>query len=283
MPAILTFRYKNGDRKSELEPVLLPSVVETLDQASGLLPDGAYTTFRTYPGYSALHLEDHFQRLEHSSRLAGYSLILDTDQVRLNVRQVLRHFSGDIARVRVVIPFNVQIPVVYIFVGALSVPTRGQYEQGVDVISRKFSRTQPDAKLTGFIASSRDLRKELVGGIEEIIMVDDQGKMLEGLSSNFFAVIDGEIHTADQGALPGITRQIVLETARDEGVQVRLLPPSLAQIDHFSEAFITSTSRAVLPVKSIDSRVIGSGTPGEITRRIMEKYNQRVMAEIQPI
>lgn len=283
MSLILSFCYTNGEPNSKVNLVSFDQEIHSLDQAAMLIPEGAYTTFRTYPNYSVLHLDDHFRRLEESSRLAGYPIALDTTQLRANLRLALQQFSAEMARVRIMIPFSKQGRLIYLFIGALTVPTELQRSRGVKIISREYHRAQPTAKLTGFISSTQELREILNGGIEEVIMVDENRRILEGLTSNFYAVMDGIIHTAGEGVLPGITRQMVLDIARSEGIQIDLSTPRLDEIAHFDEAFITSTSRSVLPVVEIDSRPVGSGQPGLITRRLMDCYDRVVLAEAQPI
>ena len=120
-------------------------------------------------------------------------------------------------------------------------------------------------------------------GFEEILMVDESGNILEGLTSNFYAVMDGEIWTAGQGVLSGITRQIVLLLAEDAGYPVQMDAPKLSNLIRFTETFITSTSRAVLPVTEINHEPVGDGKPGPITRKLMQIYEQKVLAEVEPI
>jgi len=283
MASILSFCYTNGDSKSILRPYLFSTEVATLDQASNLLPEGAYTTFRTYPNTTTLHLEDHFHRLEESSDFTGFPIILDTDRLRSNIRWALQQFPAEVARVRIMIPFAVQKQIVYIFIGALTVPTEYQLQRGVKVITSRVRRLKPVAKLTGFIQSTQMLRQKLSSDVEEVIMVDEHNHLLEGLTSNFFAVMDGNIYTAGEEVLHGITRQVVLEIAQSAGLQINLTSPGLNDIGRCSEAFITSSSRGVLPVTEIDHQPIGSGQPGSITRKLMELYDQSVLAEIEPI
>ncbi|MHB0987770.1 MAG: aminotransferase class IV [Bellilinea sp.] len=283
MASILSFRYLNGDYSSSLVSNPLESDITTLDQASNLLPAGAYTTFRTYQKYSALHLNDHLRRLETSAGLAGHPIRLDTDQLRRNLRVALTQYPGSEARVRLTIPFGLDAETIYIHVDALSVPTAVQYANGVKTLTAQMQRNNPSAKLSNFIQSSREARRRLPEGFEEIFMVDERGNILEGLTSNFYAVMGGEIWTAGQGMLSGITRQIVLLLAEDAGCPVHLEAPELSNLFCFAEAFITSTSRAVLPVTEIDYEPVGDGKPGPITRKLMQMYDKKVMAEIEPI
>jgi len=283
MSIILSFSISIQDPNPSLEPFSIDPGISTLDQASSTLPEGAYTTFRTYPNGMALQLEEHFKRLEYSTRLAGYSLILERSSLRNCIRTALNKFQAPIARVRLVVPFSPDLGRIYIFVGALSVPDDHDRQNGVRVISRQFQRSTPGAKLTGFIQATKQIREHLPYGIEEIIMLDNHQRFLEGLTSNFYAVIKGEIWTAGEGVLSGITRQFVLEIAHTAGIKVNFSPPSQASIKEFEEAFITSTSRAVLPVTEIDGIPIGSGIPGPITTVLMELFNSRVEKEIEPI
>ena len=283
MDSILSFSYLNGDYSSSLVSNPLDSDIATLDQASNLLPAGAYTTFRTYQKYFALHLNAHLSRLETSSKLGGHPIRLDTDQLRRNLRVALTQYPSSEARVRLTIPFGLDYGTIYIQMGALSVPTAAQRANGVKTITAQMQRNNPSAKLSNFIQSSQTARQRLQGGFEEILMVDESGNILEGLTSNFYAVMDGEIRTAGQGVLSGITRQIVLLLAEDAGYPVQLEAPKLANLVSFTEAFITSTSRAVLPITEIDHEPVGDGKPGPITRKLMQIYDQKVMTEIEPI
>lgn len=283
MSLILSFCYTNKDHEGGLTSIPLESEVNSLDKASGYLPESVYTTFRSYPGACALHLSDHFNRLEDSSRLAGWPISLQKEQLRANIRQALHQYPADVARVRVQIPFAKEPQVVYLLVGALIVPTSQQRQQGVKVITSDITRTTPAAKLTGFIKSTQQLRQNIGDDIEEVILLDERRNILEGMTSNFYSVMDGVLYTAGEGMLPGITRQIVLEIAASEGISLKLMPPAFDMIERFDEAFITSSSRGVLPVTEIDNMPVGSGEPGVITRKLMELYDQRVLAEVQPI
>jgi len=283
MANILSFSYPLDDSTIDLTSEILDPEILTLDQASNALPAGAYTTFRTYQRNKALFLEEHFQRLEASAALAGQAIRLDIPALRRHIRTALEKFSAPEARVRLTIPLDSFLKRMYIFVSALSVPTPAQRERGVTVITADFQRELPAAKLSNFIQSSQPLRDRLKEGYEEILMVDDHNNILEGLTSNFYAVTNGVILTAGSGVLSGITRQIVLQIAAEEGYSIELVSPKLADFANFSETFITSSSRGVLPVTEINCHAVGSGQPGQITRSLMELYERRVAAEIEPI
>ena len=112
---------------------------------------------------------------------------------------------------------------------------------------------------------------------EEGLMCNYRGELAECSQSNFFLVRGGSVLTppSDAGLLEGITRAFIFELGGDEGVEVReatLYPEDLESAD---EAFITSTTRELSPVVRIDDRVIGAGTPGPITQRLLTAYRRR--------
>jgi branched-chain amino acid aminotransferase len=283
MSIILSFSYPLGDSSSELISEPLDPQITTLDQASNALPAGPYTTFRTYQKTNALYLDEHFQRIEDSAEQVGQPVKLDIPTLRSNIRKALEKFTAPEARVRLTVPLDSAPKRMHIFVSALSVPTQAQRHQGVAVITANFQRDLPSAKLSNFIQNSQNLRERLKEGYEEILMVDADNQILEGLTSNFYTVMNGVIQTAGTDVLPGITRQIVLQIATEEGFAVKLDAPRLTEVIEFNEAFITSSSRSILPVTEINHQAVGGGEPGPVTRRFMELYEMKVAAKIEPI
>ena len=261
-------------------PLPLPS---SLDEISRWIPAGAYTTFRTYQQVYAFHLPDHLTRLEDSARLAGKSVQLDRIAIREAIDSAILGFHSENTRIRINLDLCQSLGDIYLILEPLVVPSPEQYQQGVRVVTIQYVRENPKAKLTGFIAKSMGYRHDLPGWASEGIMLSPDGSFLEGLSSNFFAAVDGVILTAEQNVLSGITRQLVLEEAQKDGIPVVLKPAHYTDLSRMSEAFITSSSRAVLPVVQIDETQVGVGKPGQIARSLLEKYTLRVNQEIEPI
>jgi branched-chain amino acid aminotransferase len=281
-PICVTWRCCAGSSPVvERFPIQPPPV--SLDEASLHLPSGAYTTFRTYHHDQAFHIDDHLNRLEESARLTGRQVALDRDQIRGAIRQAIRAFNAPETRVRVSLDLSKAFGQIYISLEKLKTPTDQQYSLGINVAMIKMARENPQAKLTGFIAQAAVIRRSLPEGATEGIMLDPSGDILEGLSSNFFGVIAGEIYTSNQAVLAGITRALVIEEASQAGYPVHLdcLPFSYSQ--RFSEAFITSSSRAVLPVVRINEWIVGTGLPGPITKGLLTRYRARIEREIKPI
>jgi branched-chain amino acid aminotransferase len=255
----------------------------SLDEISNRLPAGAYTTFRTFQQTKALRLDDHFKRLEETARLAGHTITLDRTSLRDKIRQSLAASQFSESRVRLTIDLEKKVGQIYLSVEHLIVPLECEYAMGVKVTTQSLHRENPKAKLTNFIHTAAKIKQSMPKGINEVLMIGGDGEILEGLSSNFFAVIADEIWTAEKGVLSGITRALTLEEAGKAGIPVHFNPPLLNRQKEYQEAFITSTSRDVLPVIQIDQNIISNGKPGKISQLLLQRYRQRVASELQAI
>ncbi len=274
---VRTFRL---DRQG-LSEIRIPG--ETLDQVAMRLPPGVYTTFRTYEGNLFLRLDRHLARLEESARLLGHPIRVDQERIRRGLVEVLERTCFPESRFRVVVSLTSdgRPGDVYIVVQPFSPWPDWLYETGVRCITRFIARQEPRAKATGFIGASRRARYALPPDVHEMLIVDQRDRILEGMSSNFFAVKDGVLRTAGEGVLEGVTRSLVLEIA-GEVLPVRLEPVTRAQLPTLSETFITSSSREVVPVVVIDDVPVGEGVPGPLARELLGRYRARVRQELKP-
>jgi len=204
--------------------------------------------------------------------------------IRENLRRIVEQCSeeGD-TRIRVIVPLGRYHGLVYLLLEKLEPLPQSLYENGARLITCSIRRENPKAKLTHFIEEAKMIRDKLPPGINDALMVGDDGQIKEGLSSNFFAVLDGDIYTAEKGVLNGITRSIVIDEARKLGISVKLNPIYINQLPKIDEAFITSSSRGVLPVAQVDDIVIGRQIPGEVTRQLMDAYRKRLERDIEDI
>jgi len=258
----------------------------SLDAITRQLPDGYYSTFRTYDGCRrVLGLNAHLRRLPN----------VDASSLRQNLLQLLEPFHPDEARVRVMLTFDGQI---YVSIELLKLLPPEVYKQGVRVETTELYRADPRSKSTAFIAASSEERKHLAQeGIFEALLVKN-GKILEGMTSNFFYVLSSRaersgaqtkraqreiIYTAQRDILLGVTRRTVVHVARGRGVEVKYQPLKLNQLPAVDEAFITSSSRGIVPVIQIDEMTIGEGMPGKITKMLMSAYDAYVLKHAEKI
>lgn len=261
---------------------LIPSP-KSLDEATRLLPGGGYTTFRTYNRFRILRLADHYKRLEETAKLASKAVSIDRSHVSSVLHQVLDDYPAKDMRVRIILDLDKIVGEIYILVEPLHTPADSLYRDGARVLTRKMHRENPKAKLTGFIRAASEVRQVMPPEINEVIMIGEDDCLLEGLSSNFFGIKAGEIFTADEGVLSGITRELVLEEVNQQNLPIRFEGININLLSSLDEAFITSASRAVLPVVQIDDFQVGSGKPGPITKRLQAGYLARVEKELDTV
>lgn len=121
-----------------------------------------------------------------------------------------------------------------------------------------------------------DLTMGLLGaldaGADSVLLVDGAGRVVEGPGFNVFCVIGGTLVTPDAGMLEGISRRTVIEMARSLGLPVALRPVPADELRRAQEVFISTSGGGVLPVTRVDNCVIGNGTPGPVTRRLVQTY-----------
>ncbi|HLA78539.1 MAG TPA: aminotransferase class IV [Vicinamibacteria bacterium] len=250
---------------------------QDLALASRALPDGAYTTLRTYRG-RVLRLADHVRRLEGSVALEGCPAQLEAATVRRAVGLTLSLTRYPESRLRL----TFAPPRLFVSIEPFSPLPEPLYRQGVTAATLPFHRENPGAKDTRFIATAAGAYARLPDGVHEGLLLGEGGEILEGLTSNFFGIREGVLRTAEGGALPGITRELVLEVAAG------LLPISKAALQRhelpgLSEAFLTSASRGILPLVRIDEIRVGSGRPGPLTQGLMARLELLIEREAEPL
>ncbi len=168
----------------------------------------------------------------------------------------------------------------------------GEYcdiESGLDVVVSSWRRLSDNAipsraKSTGsYINSSLAATEASQAGFDEAIFLREDGSVAEGSAMNLFMVMDGQLITTPPTAdiLVGITRNTVIELARNElGMEVVERPMSRTELYVCDEVFFCGTGAQVAPVRSVDRRVIGGGTPGPVSRALQDLYFQVVTGKV---
>jgi branched-chain amino acid aminotransferase len=255
----------------------------SLDAITRQLPEGYYSTFRTYDGcMRVLGLRDHLQRLPgvDASSLRRYLLqLLNPFRPPFGPR-ARRGETADEARVRIMETKQGQV---YIAIETLKLLPREVYENGVQVETTEIRRDSPRIKSTAFIGESDMERKNIAKkGIFEALLVKN-GRILEGMTSNFFYIRESVLYTTQRNILLGVTRRTVIRVARGRGVKVRYSPLKLNQLSAIDEAFITSSSRGIVPVVQIDDVPVGQGRVGELTKQLSGAYVEYVIRKAERI
>lgn len=251
----------------------------TLAEASRALPSGAYTTLRTYFGNRVVRLPAHVRRLQETAAAVGPAVgSLPPEGVRRVALLALRATGHAESRLRL----TWSPPRLFVSVEPFLPIPAALYQEGVACTVVPLRRANPHAKDTRFIEAAARAYAGLPPGIHEGLMVGEDDTILEGLTSNFFALHGGELWSEEERALGGISRALLLDAAggswpvRGEGVK----RGDLARV---SEAFLTSASRGVLPVVRVDAVTIGTGRPGPVTRELSRRLEARVEREAEPL
>lgn len=240
---------------------------------------GAYGVYESLQvvNHFPFELQAHLGRLAHSAQVIDLALPAPLDTISAWIRDVVAAEQAPSATVRlfVVGPDNGGEACAFIWTQPPASYPQGYYREGAPVITFEGRRYLPQAKSLNTLASFLAQRRARAVGVHEALLYH-AGRLTEGSNSNLFAVIGGALVTppADE-VLSGVTRDIVLRLARQDGMVVKEEPLLLDELYRWEECFITSTSRHVMPVNIVDGRQIGSGAPGPVTRRassLLETY-----------
>lgn len=244
----------------------------TLDEATLATGHGVYAVFRIYPGMKVLALAGHLERMRRSAALLGQPYPLGDSWLRARLRDASTAAGYTSARVRLTVPYDEPDSAI-ISIEPFTPLAADILARGVGVGVAQAHRDQPLAKDSRFVEKRGALREQAGGDAYEILLAGDDGSLLEGMSSNFYAVIDGVLRTAGEGVLEGIARRLVLQVA-EEILPVSLNPVTLADIPALSEAMLTSASRGPVPIVTIGDQRVGDGAPGPVFRAIRAAYEQ---------
>lgn len=263
--------------------VTLEYGTKTIAETSAYTPIGAYTSFRTYNSFGVLRLTKHLDRLEETAKLAGFEIKLDRKSLVESLIALLAVSRNGEKRIRITIDLEKKVGEIYIAMEPLKVPAPEKYAQGIVCKTAEAHRDNPKAKLSNFLSRADSIRGQEQGEFDEILMYTADGDLLEGLSSNFYGIIGDTIFTAEEGVLSGTTRDFVLKIAEKLQIPVQLQPVNLRDLDQLDEAFITSTSRGVLPIRSIDGISMKKAVPGPVTKKLSDEFKAELDSGIESL
>ena len=245
----------------------------SLDAITRRLPQGYYSTFRTFGGGKrALGLQAHLQRLYRPASLQNIKPSVPVALLRRHLSDILQEYFHE-ARVRMIMTGNGQV---YIAIETLKPLPPEIYLHGVKVITLDVQRDNPRVKSTAFITRSENIRTQIAHSEVFEALLMRKNSILEGMTSNFFYVMDGALGTARNEILLGVTRRTVLRVIRESGLSIVYRPMKQEQVSALSEAFLTSSSRGIVPIIRIDDITVGEGHPGSATKRLSNAYAQYV-------
>jgi branched-chain amino acid aminotransferase len=234
--------------------------------------DGIYTVTITYNTTQTLMFSAHLDRLEDSARRENIPLFYDRARLKSTLRQMILDSGYGDVKFRITVPRETPDEMI-LTIAPFTPPTEAMIENGVRCItSHAGERHNPAAKTTEWIHTRKKLEADMPEGIYDTFLLKADGMILEGLGSNFYAIIDGELRTAGEGVLTGISQRIVFEIYKGI-IPLRKDPVHVDDIPKLSDAFLTSSSRGIIPVIEIDGIIIGDGKRGEKTKQLRHAYD----------
>ena len=264
-----------------------------------LYGEGVYETLRTYRRTPFLFAE-HMARLRRSAGMIALPVPMTDDEMAAEIRKTIDACppvpGGETdLYIRILLTRGVgeltydvdatPAPSLVIIVKAIEEPPARVDEDGIRISLVPILRNHPGSvnpiiKSNNLLNNAMAMQQANRHAGEEGLMCNYRGELSECSQSNFFLVRGNQVLTppTDAGLLEGITRAFIFELGRQEGIEVREETLRPADLDGAQEAFITSTTRELSPVVRIDDRVIGTGKPGAITRRLLAAYRKRAWA-----
>ena len=264
-----------------------------------LYGDGIFEGIRAYHG-RVFKLSEHIDRLFYSAKSILLDLPLSHAEFMAAVVATCRQNKIQDGYIRLIVtrgigllglnPNKCKNPSVIIIADKIQLYPEELYQRGMEIITVPTTRNLHSA-LNPAIKSLNYLNNILAkieahnGGCEEAIMLNSEGYVAECTGDNIFIVKGGQLLTPplSAGALYGITRGVVMDLARENGMAVS--EPNLTRYDMFNadECFLTGTGAEIIAVVKIDGRVIGSGKPGAVTGKLIQQYHELTKSAGEPI
>ncbi|MGG3573818.1 branched-chain-amino-acid transaminase [Bacillus gobiensis] len=260
-----------------------------------LYGDGVFEGIRVYNG-NVFRMKEHMKRLYESAMSILLEIPYSIEELTELVLHTVEKNQLKDAYIRLVVsrgkgdlgldPNKCHKPSIVIIVEPLAIFPKSLYETGIDIVTVPTRRNRPDV-LSPKVKSLNYLNNVLVrieahlAGVSEALMLNDQGYVAEGSADNIFIYKNGKLLTPPGyvGALEGITRNAIIEYAKEMGYEVSEEPFTRHDVYTAEEVFLSGTAAEVISVIKVDGRVIGNGRPGVHTNRLLEEFRKRVAEE----
>ncbi len=241
---------------------------------------GVFDFMRTYGG-RPFHLDAHIKRLRNSARLIELACPWSHQELYDIVMETVSRNSYEEANIRLLISGGESRdgitpgdhPRLLVMVTPVKRFPETWYREGVKIITTDITRYIPGAKSIDYTKAILALNSAGRQHAVEAVYVDGNGVVLEGTTSNIFAVIKGRLLTPPEDILPGVTRDVILNKVAQE-LKPELQTITRAELYQADELFLSSSNKEVLPIRQVDGHVIGDGRPGPVSRKVMELFRE---------
>jgi len=254
-----------------------------------LYGDGVFEGIRTYNN-RVFMLDEHIDRLYRSARAIALEIPLSKESMAKAVVRTCKANGVSDGYVRLVVtrgvgtlglnPFNCVKPQIIIIAAHIQLYPKKLYENGLSIVTVATVRNlaeavNPNIKSLNYLNNILAKIEAINGGVPEAIMLNAQGFVAEATGDNVFIVKNKVLMTppTHAGSLEGITRDVVMNLARQSGYEVRESMMTRYDLYNADEMFLTGTAAEVIGVVNMDRRKIGNGKPGKITRELARKFS----------
>lgn len=241
----------------------------------------SYSVFESLRTYNRrpFHLDEHLDRLYHSASIIELDIPYTRDFIAHIIYEAIERNSYKNAVLRLfvtggesedgIMPAGKAIFAVLIT--ALGERDMERFARGAKLITTRLQRALPEAKTSNYVTAIRALKEAARHGASDALFVNEQDHVLEATRSNFFIFRGDTLITPRMGVLIGVTRNVVLDLARDR-FAIEERPILLEELSTVDEAFMTSSSREIMPIVQIDDWMIGDGKPGSRTYELEQRF-----------
>jgi branched-chain amino acid aminotransferase len=235
------------------------------------------------------YVDQHLARLENSANLLDIPFRGLRDKIKNDLLSLNKRLNIPRAYFRIVISRGLSYscnigktdtgPSIVIIAKPLAEYPKEWYSVGVDIMVSKYRRNHhrcldPNAKSGNYLNNILALNEAKRNGYYDSLMLNLDNKIAECTTSNIWLVKEGELYTpeSESGLLKGITRSIILKIAADSNIKVNLRPVTLRQLESADELFLSSSTKEIIPIKSVMTSNLSNFKIGKITKTIMNKY-----------
>jgi len=268
--------YLNGKILSESEAKI------SLKDIAILRGYGVFEFLRTYNSKPFL-LKEHFTRLRKSAKNLNLQLPISQKELFKQIKKLLLKNKFKESAIKLVLTggqiidsrgmeYDKNSPTFFILVDKLQELPKSFYQKGVKLITYEHLREIPGAKTINYITAIK-LQNLCKRKKAFDILYTQNGFLLETTTSNFFIFKKDKLLTPKKNILIGLTRNFVIKLAEDK-FEVEEKDIALKELEKAEEAFLTSTTKEILPVVKIDNKIIGNGKVGKKTRYLMDLFQR---------
>jgi branched-chain amino acid aminotransferase len=253
-----------------------------------LYGDGVFEGIRVYGG-KIFKLSEHLDRLYDSAKAIWLTIPMPKDEMAAVTEEAVRRSGIAEAYIRHVItrgvgdlgldPRKCPKPSIIIIVDTIRLFPEEVYETGLRVVTAGTpiphrEALSPRVKSLNYLAHILAKVEGIHSGADEVLMLDSEGHVAEGSGQNIFVVKNGVIRTptAYAGILKGVTRDVVIELAREAGYDMQETMLNRYDVYTADEAFFTGTASELIAIRQVDGRTIGNGKPGPVTRDLRSRF-----------